>query len=246
MALIKVQDIAYGRVRAPDLDAMEEFLTHFGMIKADRTRNALYMRGTGPSHHLHVTEKGEPRFVGIAWQAAGAEDLARVAKAPGASAIEAIDEPGGGKRVRLREPNGYQIEVVHGIDRVAPIPVSRQAINNGAEMLRRKGELYRLKRGPATVQRIGHAVMATPKLRETVQWFRDTLGLIGSDDLYVGSKDNLIGSLNRGDRGDEDVDPHVLFFLAHSRAGPKPRSSAGPSNHRTFSGPPLLARTGSA
>jgi catechol 2,3-dioxygenase-like lactoylglutathione lyase family enzyme len=219
MALIKVQDIAYGRLRAPDLDVMEEFLTHFGMIKADRTKSALYMRGTGPSHHLHVTEKGEPRFVGIAWQAADAEDLARVAKAPGASAIEAIDEPGGGKRVRLREPNGYQIEVVHGTDRVAPIPVARQAINNGAEMLRRKGELYRLKRGPATVQRIGHGVMATPKLRETVQWFRDTLGLIGSDDLYVGSKDNLIGSFNRCDRGEEYVDHHVFFCLAHGKAG---------------------------
>ena len=37
------------------------------MIKADRTRNALYMRGTGPAHHLHVTEKGDPAFVGIAW-----------------------------------------------------------------------------------------------------------------------------------------------------------------------------------
>ena len=219
MALIKVQDIAYGRLRAPDLDAMEAFLTHFGMVRADRTKSALYMRGTGPSHHLHVTEKGEPAFVGIAWQAASAEDLARVAKAPGASAVEAIDEPGGGQRVRLREPNGYQIEVVHGIEKVAPIAVTRQAINNGAEMLRRKGELYRLKRGPATVQRIGHGVMATPRLRETVQWFRDTLGLIGSDDLYVGSKDNLIGSFNRCDRGEEYVDHHVFFCLAHGKAG---------------------------
>src|SRR5713101_1027288 len=188
MALIKVQDIAYGRLRAPDLDAMEAFLTHFGMVRANRTKSALYMRGTGPSHHLHVTEQGEPAFVGIAWQAASAEDLARVAKAPGASAVAAI-------------------------------AVTRQAINNGAEMLRRKGELYRLKRGPATVQRIGHGVMATPRLRETVQWFRDTLGLIGSDDLYVGSKDNLIGSFNRCDRGEEYVDHHVFFCLAHGKAG---------------------------
>src|SRR5262249_29494132 len=30
MALIKVSDLAYGRLRAPDLDQMEEFLTHFG------------------------------------------------------------------------------------------------------------------------------------------------------------------------------------------------------------------------
>ena len=34
MALIKVKDLAYGRLRSPDLDAAEEFLTHFGMIRA--------------------------------------------------------------------------------------------------------------------------------------------------------------------------------------------------------------------
>ena len=220
MPLIKVQDIAYGRLRAPDLDVMEEFLTHFGMIRAARTPNALYMRGTDPSHHLHVTEKGEPGFVGFAYQAASEADLTRVAKAPGASAVETIDEPGGGKRVRLREPNGYQIEVVHGIESVAPIAVTRQAINNGAETLRRDGELDAAEAsGPSTVQRIGHGVMATPKVRETVQWFRDTLGIIGSDDVYVGSKDNLIGSFNRCDRGEEYVDHHVFFCVHHGKAG---------------------------
>src|SRR5262250_4022861 len=115
MAVIKVTDFAYGRLRAPDLDTMEEFLTHFGMIRAERTPNALYMRGTDPSHHIHVTEKGDPGFVGIAYHAAGEGDLDRVAKVPGASGVEDIDEPGGGKRVRLKEPNGYQIEVVWGI-----------------------------------------------------------------------------------------------------------------------------------
>src|SRR5256714_1093666 len=123
MALIKVTDLAYGRLRAPDLDAMEAFLTEFGMLRAERTKTALYMRGTDPAHHIHVTEKGEPGFVGLAYYAASAEDLRRVAKAPGASAVETIDEPGGGRRVRLREPNGYQIEVVHGIKRLKPIPV---------------------------------------------------------------------------------------------------------------------------
>ena len=64
MAWIKAQDIAYGRLTAPDLDLMEEFLMRFGMRRVERTNNALYMRGTDPSHHLHVTEKGAPRFVG--------------------------------------------------------------------------------------------------------------------------------------------------------------------------------------
>jgi hypothetical protein len=100
MPHIKVNDIAYGRLRAPDLDVAEEFLTRFGLIRAERTANALYMRGTDPAHHLHVTEKGEPKFVGLAYYAESEDDLKRLAKAPGATAVEAIDEPGGGKRVR--------------------------------------------------------------------------------------------------------------------------------------------------
>ncbi len=219
MSIVKVRDIAHGRLTAPDLDAMEAFLTEFGMVRAERTKTALYMRGTDAMHHLHVTEKGDPRFIGFAFHAASEADLEKLAKVPGASPVEAIDEPGGGKRVRLREPNGYQIEVVHGIAVRPAIPVRRQALNDGAEQLRRKGELLRLKRGPSQVKRMGHAVMATPRVRETVQWFRDTLGLIGSDDLYAGSKDNLIGSFNRCDRGEEFVDHHVFFCLAHQKTG---------------------------
>src|ERR1700704_1963754 len=129
MALIKVTDLAYGRLRAPDLDAAEEFLTNFGMVRAARTNNALYMRGTDPAHHLHVTEKGDPGFVGLAYYAASLDDLKRLAKAPGTSGVEDIDEPGGGKRVRLKEPNGYQVEVVWGIQQLHPIPVRRDPMN---------------------------------------------------------------------------------------------------------------------
>src|SRR6058998_576701 len=95
MALIKVKDLAYGRLRAPDLDVMQEFLTHFGMVRAARTPTALYMRGTDPSHHLHVTEKGDPAFVGFAYHAASDPNLGRAAKAPAPSPEEGSDEPAG-------------------------------------------------------------------------------------------------------------------------------------------------------
>src|SRR6185312_2564523 len=115
MAAIKVRDLAYGRLRSPYLDAQEEFLTAFGMVRAARTATALYMRGTDPAHHIHVTEKGDPGFVGFAWAVATEDELKTAAKLPGASGIAAIDEPGGGRRVILTEPNGYAIEIVYGI-----------------------------------------------------------------------------------------------------------------------------------
>ena len=220
MPHIKATDIAWGRLRSPDLDLMEEFLTRFGMTRAARTPTALYMRGTDPAHHLHVTEKGEPKFLGLAYYAASEDDLHRLAKAPGASAVENIDEPGGGKRVRLTEPNGYQIEVVHGIAPVAPLAVKpRQKLNTGEAPLARAGEMMRLPRGPSHVKRVGHGVLMTPKFGETVAWFREMLGFICSDDVYAGEKGNLIGSFNRCDRGDTYVDHHVFFCLNHPKTG---------------------------
>ena len=59
MPVIKAYDLAYGRLRSPDLDRQEKFLTDFGMVRADRTKTALYMRGTDAPHHIHVTELGE-------------------------------------------------------------------------------------------------------------------------------------------------------------------------------------------
>src|ERR1700730_15192345 len=120
MAGIKGRDLAYCPLLVPGLGAQEAFLTAFGMVRIARTPTALYMRGTDPVHHIHVTEKGDPAFVGFAWVASNEDDLKAIAKFPGASGIENIDEPGGGKRVRLTEPNGYTIEIVHGIEALQP------------------------------------------------------------------------------------------------------------------------------
>jgi len=244
MAWIKVSDMAYGRLRAPDLDVMEEFLTRFGMVRAERTNTALYMRGTDPAHHIHVTEKGAPKFVGFAYYAASEDDLERIARAPGASGIEALDEPGGGKRVRLTDPNGYQIEVVHGIDAVAPIATKRQKLNTGEDPLLRAGELMRLPKGPSHVKRIGHGVLMTPKFRETVDWFREMLGFVCSDDVYAGESTNLIGSFNRCDRGDEYVDHHTLFCVHNERAGLNHMSFEVPDVDAVFKDHEYLTRLG--
>jgi catechol 2,3-dioxygenase-like lactoylglutathione lyase family enzyme len=244
MPVIKATDLAYGRLTAPDLDAMEEFLTHFGLIRSARTPTALYMRGTDGRHHLHVTEKGDPHFVGFAYHAASEEDLHRVAKLPGASGVESIDEPGGGKRVRLREPNGYQIEVVWGIETPGPIAVPETPMNTGGEPLRRAGTLMRLRKSPSPIKRIGHGVFGTPRVKETVQWFRETLGFIGSDDVYVGDKENIIGSFNRCDRGDEWVDHHVFFCVHNERAGMNHMSFEVPDVDAVFKDHEYLARLG--
>src|SRR5260370_2002626 len=112
MPVIKAVDLAYGRLRSPDLDKQEEFLTAFGMVRADRTKSALYMRGTDSPHHIHVTELGAPKYVGIALHAGSLEDLENLARAPGASPVETIDDPGGGNRLPLTDPDGSPAETL--------------------------------------------------------------------------------------------------------------------------------------
>ena len=219
MTVIKVADFAFPRMEAPDLDAMEEFLTHFGMVRAERTPDALYMRGADSHHHLHVAHKGGTRFIGFAYHTPDEDDLERLAKLPGASGIETINEPGGGKRVRLTEPNGYQIEVIAGMTAVAPIKVERDLVNTGSDPHRRAGRVMRLTKSPTTIQRIGHGVLSTPKVKETTAWFRETLGMIRSDDVYAGEKENVIGAFSRLDRGADFVDHHVLFCVHNQKTG---------------------------
>ncbi len=219
MSVIKAVDLAYGRLRAPDLDRQEEFLTDFGMVRADRTRNALYMRGTDAPHHIHVTELGEPKYVGIAFHAGSLDDLERLARTDGASPIESIDEPGSGKRVRLTDPDGYQVEVVHGMQLLDPIPLSRPAVNSGADKTRRRGALYRVERGPSHVKRIGHFVVMSLNFAKMLGWYREMVGLRCSDEVYAGDKSNVVGSFNRLDRGDDYVDHHAFFCIKGDKTG---------------------------
>jgi catechol 2,3-dioxygenase-like lactoylglutathione lyase family enzyme len=215
---VKVKDMTHIRLSAPDLDRMEEFLVAFGLQTAVKTADRLYMRGQGAREFVHVTELGEPKLIGFGFEARSSEDLDALSLLPDASAVEAIDEPGGGSRVVLREPNGYAIEIVHGSAPRTVAPIDRQPINNAAEPLRRAGILMRPEEGPAHVQRIAHCVLGTPRVAETVGWFRSTLGLIASDDV-MGDDGNLRMSFSRLDRGDDYVDHHVLFCAHNPNAG---------------------------
>lgn len=219
MSGIKVREIAYVRLRSPDLDRQEGFLTDFGMTLVARTKDRLYMRGTDPAAYIHVTELGDPKFVGFGWRADSREDLEILARRPGASAIENIDAPGNGQRVSLTDPDGYSVEVVHGIAPTDPIEVAERPVNCGLAPLNRAGTLMRIKAAPSSVKRIAHGVIFTPNFPQSLAWYRAALGFIGSDDLYAGGEDNVVGSFNRCDCGDDFVDHHAYFAMQNEMAG---------------------------
>jgi catechol 2,3-dioxygenase-like lactoylglutathione lyase family enzyme len=219
MSVVKVADIAYIRLQSPDLDQAEEFLVNLGMVRSARTADRLYMRGTDPSHHIHVTHLGPPKYLGLAFQVDSDDDLKKLAQVPGASAIEPIEEPGGGRRVRFTDPHGYQVEAVCGIEPLAPLPIRRNVLNWGDEKFRRTGELMRLDAGPSQIKRIAHALHMTPRLREVIAWYRNLFGFVCSDEIYAGSKEHVIATFNRCDQGERFVDHHTFVCIESDKVG---------------------------
>ena len=211
--MIKIKDIAYARFSAPDLDAMERFLVDFGLVIVDRSNDCLYARGTDPSPYLHVTVRGEAGFKGVAFQAANREDLEAACKMEGASGIERLEGPGGGHRVRFLDPDGYEIEVVHGREELPALPVRSAAPLNRGSDRQRLNLLQRVEPGPACVKRLGHAGLRVSDFRRSESWYKERFGLLTSDEVYLGSPDQVVAAFMRCDLGDVPVDHHTLVCL---------------------------------
>ena len=210
--MIKVNDIAFVRFNAPDLDKMETFLSDFGLVRAQRDATTLYMRATDGDPFCHVTHLGEPGFAGFAFEAKSEGDLAAFAKSQDAK-IETLAGPGGGKVVRLTDPNGFQIEVVAGRKESPMLPLPAGDPTNDARAQPRRNHVKRLNGGAAHVKRLGHCVINVKDFRASEAWYKQHFGLITSDEIYLGSEENAFGAFMRCDRGDLPADHHTLFML---------------------------------
>lgn len=208
---IKVSDLAYSRIQVPDLDTARQFLEDFGLVLVARDDRRLFFRGTDPVAYCYVAEQGPAHFLGCGFHAKSRADLDTLAAAQG-SPVEPIDAPGGGWRVRMKEPNGYDVDVVFGIEAAEPIEVKRQLLNSGTQPRQRVGELFRVRKDEVTpVKRLAHVVLATPKVQETTDWFHTTLGMISSDEVVAGPEKKPVGAFIRVDEGDDYVDHHTIF-----------------------------------
>jgi catechol 2,3-dioxygenase-like lactoylglutathione lyase family enzyme len=214
---IKIQDVAYVRFNAPDLDEMEAFLVDFGMIRAVRTSDTLYMRGLDEDSFLHVTHRGEPGFLAAGFEAASMEDLETVAREENAS-LDRLDGPGGGSVVRLSDPNGFNIEVVSGRVRIPRIEVAAAGTNDAHETPRLNAR-KRLAKGPSHVKRLGHCVLNVNNFRESEAWYKSRFGLITSDEINLGSPEQVLGAFLRCDRGSIPSDHHTLFLMGTGKPG---------------------------
>jgi hypothetical protein len=161
---IKIQDIAYVRFGAPDLDSMESFFAEFGMVRCQRSNSRLYMRGLDEDPYVHVTHQGEPGSWPPDWKPHRSKTWKR---SRGYVSIDSLDGPGGGFVVKLTDPNGFHIEVIAGGTRVSPIELTPRIPGNDTCGTPRLNAVKRVARGPSHVKRIGHCVLNVKNFRES-------------------------------------------------------------------------------
>ncbi len=219
--LVKVAGLAWLEFEKPDLDRAERFGTDFGFTVADRTPETVLLRGRQAAAACLVVRRGpQARFVGPAFAAAARDDLDRLARGTGGT----VTAHWGGHGVRLRDPSGYPVRVVHGVPELAPLPERAPLpLNFGAfgSGPARVNATQRPARRPAEIQRLGHVVLGTTRFRAALEWYLDTLGLIVSDFLY------LDGQRERGpamafircDLGSVPADHHTLAMALMPHTG---------------------------
>ena len=209
MSTIRIEDIAHVRYAAPDLSAMRAFLEDFGMDCFEEG-GRLYGRGSDGRPFVHVTEPGEARFLAVGLRAESLADLETLATSEGVT-MDDLGEPGGGKVVRLTDPDGYLVEVVAGQTKRDPAPLPTDQPFNSATAKPRLRRTVRLDPAPAHVKRIGHAVLKVRDFRTSEKWYKDRFGFITSDEVEA-AKDVPLGAFMRCNRGDKPADHHTLFL----------------------------------
>ena len=146
---MKATDLAYVRYQTPDLTRLETFLRDFGMhSSAPPNAERLLMRGSGTAPFIYEAVLGsEPRFLGAGLQVSSRADLAALARLPGSSPVEALTGlPGGGERVRMRMPDGFEIDALHGAAPAQPLHLPRVDDFNAAAAKPRKNVPVRVAR----------------------------------------------------------------------------------------------------
>jgi len=208
--LTKATTLAYLMFERPDLDLAETYLTSFGLRVTAREPDKLFLRGTAPSPYCYVVFKAaKPRFVGLAFTVPNAADLTKLSALPGASSIEAITWPGGGKRVQLRDPAGFRVDAVWGQQEVETLPHRTPIRLNAPGELVRVDDPQRPPFDPPEVVKLGHVLIEVANFQAASSWYTRNFGLIPSDVCVF--PDGAPGAtFFRLDLGDQPADHHTL------------------------------------
>lgn len=206
----KALSLAYLLFERPDLTPVRDFLVDFGLAPLPSGPNELYLRGSGCAPYIYRVARGHrARFVGLAFEVENRQALKSLAALPGASAVEEEDGPGGGERVRLRDPSGFEVRAVCGRQPSEPLPRRAALPLNTPDRCARVNDGQRPPLAPPEVVRLGHVVLEVADFQATSAFYARTFGLIPSD-VQVLSDGSPAVTFFRLDRGALPTDHHTL------------------------------------
>ena len=222
-SICKVSDVVFVRFQLIDLEPQKEYLNHFGMILAHETEDSIFFRGTGTAPYCYVATRGEKdRYIGTAYKVNHYEELEQLSERMGVK-IEHNNEPGGGKKVVLTDPDGIQIEVYHGMTLNDPIDTAETVLNTGKRK-NRTNELQRFGKADSEwqvhgdkwvyeltlkVKRLGHTAINCVDGKKSMKWYSNVLGFLVSDNVIT-PDGQIGGAFMRCNQGDMPVDHHTL------------------------------------
>jgi len=210
---VKAQRLAYLLFERPDLDRAARFLADFGFAVAQRSADALYLRGAGSAPFCYrVAHAPKARFVGFGLAVGSRHDLEQLAAVPGAAPIERSTAPGGGERVRLRDPSGFVVEAIAGQAAVAPLPHRPPLALNFDTTQARINAAQRPPAQPPEVLRLGHLVLEVADYQTTCAWYTRHFGFIPSDVQLLPDGSPAVAFM-RLDLGQRPADHHSLALV---------------------------------
>jgi catechol 2,3-dioxygenase-like lactoylglutathione lyase family enzyme len=124
--MVKVIKLAHVGLNAVDLSKQAEFYNDkWGLEPVDESGREMYFRAEGPAHHvltLHEHDTGGVHHVAL--EVASADEIERAYEELSAAGVDVVTapaqelEPGVQKAIRFKDPDGFLVELVAGIDRV--------------------------------------------------------------------------------------------------------------------------------
>jgi catechol 2,3-dioxygenase-like lactoylglutathione lyase family enzyme len=123
--------------------------------------------------------------------------------------------------VRLTDPNGFPLKVVHGVEETPALPTQTPLTWNVGPERPRTNATQRPPLAPARIERLGHVVIASRIFLRSLDWYLQHLGLIVSDFLFLeGQRERgPVMAFIRCDRGLEPADHHTLAMVFKPDAG---------------------------
>jgi catechol 2,3-dioxygenase-like lactoylglutathione lyase family enzyme len=206
----KATGLAYLAFERPDLERAHAFLVDFGLKPVEQRDNALFLRAASTAPYVYRVERAKaPRFAALAFDVADRSALEALAVLPGASSVEVEDGPGGGERVRLFDPSGFEVRAIWGRRECAPAPYRKPLVLNAPDAHARINGVQRPDVAAPDVVRLGHVVLECADYQATSAWYTHTFGLIPSD-VQVLPDGSPAVTFFRLDLGSRPTDHHTL------------------------------------